>query len=379
MNSTASSHVLIIGAGPAGLAVAVLLGQKGVTFTLLEQSGVAASWRGHYDRLHLHTARQFSDLPGWPMPHDYPRYPSRQQVVEYLDAYAHHFGLQPHLGQRVTNARRVQDGWQVTADTGQDTAEFAAPVLVVASGSNRVPRRPTWPRLETFAGSVLHSSEYHNAGPFAGQRVLVIGFGNSGAEIALELHECGAQPSVSVRRPVNVLPRDILGIPTLALGIVQRRWPPALADAVNAPVIRALIGELAPHGLPRPHLGAISEIRQEARVPVFDIGTVALIKSGELPVRPAVEHFTPTGVVFKGGRREDFDAVILATGFKPGLDWLQTTLPVLNGDGFPLSSGGPTHEPGLYFCGFHVSSGGMLHDIGIEARQIAAHISAGQQ
>ncbi len=372
MNPTASPHALIVGSGPAGLAVAALLGQAGVASTLLEQSAVGASWRGHYDRLHLHTARQFSGLPGFPMPRTFPRYPARQQVVEYLEAYASHFGLHPRLGQRVTQACRNGDHWRVTTDTDS----YSAPVLVVASGANRVPRRPSWPGLDTFSGPVLHSSEYHEAQPFAGQRVLVIGFGNSGAEIALNLHEHGARPTVSLRRPVNVLPRDVLGVPTLALGILQERWPAALADAVNAPVIRATIGELAPYGLPRPRLGAISEIRQEARVPILDIGTVALIKSGHLPVRPAVDHFTSSGVVFADGRQEDFAAVVLATGFTPGLDWLQTTVPVLNSDGVPLTSGGPTHARGLYFCGFHVSSGGMLRAIGTEARQIAAHLGA---
>ncbi len=374
MNPTVSSHALIVGAGPAGLAVAALLTQAGVVSTLLEQRAVGASWRGHYERLHLHTARQFSGLPGLPMPRSFPRYPARQQVVAYLDAYAAHFGLQPCLGQRVTQARRAAGGWQVTTDT--DT--FTAPVLIVASGYSRVPRHPTWPGLDAFAGQVLHSSEYRNARPFAGQRVLVVGFGNSGAEIALDLHEHGARPTVSQRRPVNVLPRDILGVPTLALGILQRRWPAALADAVNAPVVRAAIGELAPYGLPRPRLGAISEIRREARVPVFDIGTVALIRSGHLPVRPAVDHFTPSAAVFADGRQENFDTVVLATGFTPGLDWLQTTLPVLSRDGLPLRSGSPTHERGLYFCGFQVSSGGMLRDIGLEARQVTAHITAQQ-
>ena len=295
-------------------------------------------------------------------------------MVAYLEAYARHFGIRPREGQRVMRAARGGERWQVTTEQG----EFSAPVLVVASGYSRRPHRPHWPGMETFAGPVVHSTDYRNGRPFRGQRVLVVGLGNSGAELALDLHGCGARPSVSVRRAVNVLPRDVLGVPTLALGLLQQRWPAPLADAVNAPVIRALIGDLRPYGLARPARGATEELRRDARVPVLDVGTVALIRSGEVPVRPGIERFTPAGVVFTDGREEAFGAVVLATGFTPGLEWLQTTLPVLNAAGRPTHSGVPAHEPGLYFCGFDVSPTGMLREIGREARQIAAQVVAGR-
>lgn len=362
--------VLIVGAGPAGLAVAAQLGQQGVPYTLLEQTRVASSWHQHYERLHLHTAKAFSGLPGMPMPRTYPQYPSRQQVIEYLEAYVQHFGIEPRLGQQVSDARRAGDRWQVTTRS----EVLTAPQLIVATGYCRVPKRPSWPGQDTFQGRLLHSSAYRSGRDFQGQQVLVVGMGNSGAEIALDLSEQGAHPTISVRRPVNILPRDVLGIPSLALGLIQQRWPAPLADAVNAPLVRALIGNLAPYGLPRPRRGAISELRHAARVPVFDIGTVKLIKTGQLAVRPAIESFTPAGVIFTGGRADAFDAVILATGFAPGLSWLHTDVAVKTEAGIPLLSGRPSAEPGLYFCGFHVSPTGMLREIGREARQIAAAI-----
>lgn len=368
--SGSHAPALIVGAGPAGLAVAALLGQAGVPCTVLEQAEVASSWRNHYERLHLHTPRAFSGLPGWPMPRRYPRYPSRAQVVEYLDSYARHFGIVPVRAQ-VTDARRDAAGWVVTA-AGRP---LLAPKLVVATGYAAQPVRPTWPGQASFAGPVRHSSEYRSGREYAGQRVLIVGLGNSGGEIALDLRDCGAFPTVSVRGPVNVLPRDILGLPTLALGIVQSGWPAALADAVNAPLIRALIGDLRPYGLARPREGPMMQIRRRGRIPVLDIGTVRLIRAGALTVRPGLEHFTPGGAVFSDGRQEAFDAVILATGFRPTLDRLHSSVPVLGAQGVPLPSGRPSHEPGLYFCGFHVSPGGMLREIGREARQIATHIS----
>ncbi|THF83950.1 NAD(P)/FAD-dependent oxidoreductase [Deinococcus sp. KSM4-11] len=364
-------RAVIVGAGPAGLAVAALLGQAGVPYTLLDARGPASAWRGHYERLHLHTPRGSSGLPGFPMPRTYPRYPSREQVIAYLDGYARHFGIEAVRAQ-VTDARRDGSTWTVTTMDGP----FTAPNLIVATGYTAAPVRPTWPGLDTFTGPVVHSSDYRSGRAYAGQRVLVVGLGNSGGEIALDLHEQGARPTVSVRGPVNVLPRDILGIPTLALGILQAGWPSALADAVNAPIIRALIGDLRPYGLRRPAEGAITQIRRHRRVPVLDVGTVRLVKSGELAVRPGIDHFTPGSVVFIDGREEAFEAVILATGFRPNLAWLHTSVPVLDDHGVPMTSGRPTHEPGLTFCGFHVASSGMLREIAREARRIAAYLQA---
>jgi cation diffusion facilitator CzcD-associated flavoprotein CzcO len=367
------TQALIIGAGPAGLAVGACLKRAGIESVLLEQADqVGAAWRAHYDRLHLHTDKRNSQLPFDSFPRDFPRYPARAQVIEYLEAYARKFELKIEFGQRVTSARQVTGGWEVR--TGK--AVYRAPNLVIATGCAREPVRPEWAGEESFKGRILHSSEYRNGQPFRGQRVLVIGFGNSGGEIAMDLWEHGAFPGIAVRSAVNVIPRELFGIPILSIGIVQRWWPPGLADAVNAPILRMVIGDLTRYGLRRLPRGPIAQIRRDGRIPLIDVGTVALIKQGRIAVHPGIEGFTPTGVKFSDGSRADFDAVILATGFQPRVDAFLQALPAAYDEaGRPRVSGGRAVQPGLYFCGYFVSPTGMLREIAIEARQISAAIA----
>ena len=241
-------EAIVVGAGPAGLAVGACLRQAGVPCLILEQAGsVGATWHRHYDRLHLHTPKSFSALPYLPFPRDYPRYPSRLQVISYLEAYAHHFQLEPKLGQRVVAARAVEGGWEVQT---QDAC-YQAATLVIATGYAREPYLPVWPGQADFRGERLHSSEYRNGEPFKNRKVLVVGFGNSGGEIAIDLWEHGAHPSMAVRGPVNVIPREVAGVPNLAISIAQGKLPPHVADALNAPILRVTIGDLTPYGLRR--------------------------------------------------------------------------------------------------------------------------------
>src|SRR5512140_1303837 len=177
MSANTDAHqTIIIGAGAAGLAVGACLKRAGIPFTILEQSDrVGSAWHRHYDRLHLHTAKAFSALPFVPFPKGTPRYPSRLQVIDYLDAYARQFELTPRFNQRVLSARFVNDRWEVqTQDHSYEAAN-----LVVACGRNHDPYCPNWPGQESFAGTMLHSSQYRNGEPFRGKRVLVVGFGNS--------------------------------------------------------------------------------------------------------------------------------------------------------------------------------------------------------
>jgi cation diffusion facilitator CzcD-associated flavoprotein CzcO len=217
-----NNKVIIIGAGPAGLAVAACLKQAGIPNLILEKGDqVGATWRRHYDRLNLHTDKKNSELPFAPYPREYPRYPSRDQVVKYLEYYAKCFELNIRFDQEVKSTRWEAGQWLVET---QDTLH-ASPNLVVATGYARQPVRPTWPGLESFRGSVMHSSEYTNGSAFKGQRVLVVGFGNSGGEIAIDLYEHGAEPAIAVRNAVNVIPRELVGIPILSIGILQNKLP----------------------------------------------------------------------------------------------------------------------------------------------------------
>lgn len=371
----ATVEALIVGAGPAGLAVGACLRREGVPFTILERDAeVGSSWRRHYDRLHLHTDKARSALPYLPFPRDWPRYPSRDQVVEYLESYARHFELAPRFGQEVTRVERADGAWVVRTTT----TEHRSRCVIVATGYNRRPRRPDWPGFEDFPGPVLHSREYQNGRALASRDVLVVGFGNSGAEITLDLWEHGARPAVVVRGPVNVIPRDLLGLPILSIAIPLSRLPPRLADALSRPAVRMALGDLGEIGLRRPGRGPFTDIAARDRIPVIDVGTIDLIRRGAARVRPGVERFEGDEVIFVDGTRERYDAVILATGNQPALDdFLVGAGAALDERGVPRASGVATPVPGLYFCGFYVSPTGMLRDIALEARRIARRIAAG--
>jgi cation diffusion facilitator CzcD-associated flavoprotein CzcO len=360
---------IIVGAGPAGLAAAARLRQRGLEPAILERSdAVGAAWRRHYDRLHLHTDRGHSGLPGLPMPRAYGRYPARAAVVDYLEAYASKFELKPIFNAPVREVRRAGDGWR--AEAGDRS--LIAPAVVVATGWADYPYSPEWPGMETFGGAMIHSSRYRNPAPFAGKRVLVVGFGNSGGEIALDLAEAGVNTTLSVRGPVSILPRELLGLPILTWAIAEQWLPARLADAINAPAIRLAVGSLAKLGLTRAAKGPRQMIEEDGRVPLLDIGTVAAIRAGRIKVRADIAGFRSGTVAFANSPAEAFDAVILATGFRPDLrPLLPDAKGALDDIGRPLVSGGPTGAPGLFFCGAIASPTGQLRQIGLESGRIA--------
>jgi cation diffusion facilitator CzcD-associated flavoprotein CzcO len=359
---------VIIGAGPAGLACAATIRVAGLNVTVLEKAeSVGTSWRRHYDRLHLHTDRKHSGLPGMAMPRSLPLYPSRAQMVGYLESYAARFDIRPVFDTAVSRVRR--DGAQWRADTAQ--GPISAPVMVVATGIADAPHRPAWPGLETWPGSVIHSSQYRNPTPYAAKRVLVVGFGNSGGEIALDLANAGTDVALAVRSAVQVLPRDLLGFPILTWAILYQRLPARLVDAINAPILRLAVGSIESLGLRRAAKGPRQMVEEDGHVPLIDIGTLDRIRDGSIRIVGGIDRFTPEGIVFEDGTTERFDAVILATGFRPDLRRLLPDMDgVFNVEGMPLKTG-EASAPGLYFCGQTVSPTGQLREIALEAQRIA--------
>ena len=212
--------------------------------------------------------------------------------------------------------------------------------------------------------------------PFVGQRVLVVGMGNTGAEIALDLAENGAHPTISVRSPVNLVRRDVLGRPTQVTAIMLSRLPSRFADAV-ARIFRDLtVGDLQRYGLRTSKTSPLRQLREEGRTPVIDVGTLALIKAGKIAVKPGVQTFTAQGAHFSDSSHEDYDAVILATGYRPGISTLFPTTKVPLGlKEMPVSVIGDGEIHGVYFVGFDVTqAGGMLRGISMQAREVAAAI-----
>jgi cation diffusion facilitator CzcD-associated flavoprotein CzcO len=364
-----SLDAIVIGAGPAGLATAARFRARGLNAAIMEKSDAVGSvWRRHYDRLHLHTDRARSGLPGLPIPKAYGRYPSRAQVVDYLEAYAAKFALRPVFNAPVRVVRRDGRSWRVEAGD----KSLSAPIVVVATGLADFPYAPAWPGMETFGGPVVHSSAYRNPAPFAGKRVLVVGFGASGAEIALELSEAGIDVALAVRGPVNVVPRELLGLPILAWGLTGRLFPSRMADTINAPLLRFAIGSIEKLGLKHAAKGPLQSIEEDRRVPLIDVGMLDAMRDGRIKLRGDIASFARESVSFKRSPAERFDAVILATGFRPDLrPLLPDAKGVLNAKGEPLVSGRATAEPGLFFCGAIPSAVGQLRQIGIEAARIA--------
>ena len=363
--------ILVIGAGPAGLAVSACLRARGLAHTVVErESSVAASWRRHYDRLALHTTKRYSALPFAPWPDTAPGYPSRDQVVEYLEAYAERFGIRPRLGVCVERVQR--EGERFTALTSQGA--LSPRFVVVASGANAVPVSPEFPGLEAFGGTVSHAGAYRNAAPYLGQRTLVVGCGNSGAEIALDLAEHHVDVSLVVRGPVHVVPRDVFGRPSQATGILLSRLPLGLRDALLSATLRLVVGDLSAWGIVRPKVGLNRSILETGRIPLLDLGTVAMIKAGRIKVVPAVEEVYPGAVRFADHLIRPFEHLILATGYRPGLERFIDAAATPEGRGRP-ASGAESGLPGLYFVGFGVTTTGVLRDISHEAPRVAAAIA----
>jgi len=269
--------------------------------------------------------------------------------------------------------RKTDCGCEVETSRGLHRGD----VVVMASGYNRVPNPDRLPRQEQFEGPLVHSAEYVKGAVFAGQRVLVVGAGNTGAEIALDLLEHDAKPTLAVRSPVNVLPRDFLGMPTQLTSIRLRNAPLALVDTIGRAVSRLAFGDLARYGFARPELGPISAIRLKKRIPLLDIGTIGAIKRGAIAVKPAVAHLTARGAAFDDGSEETFDAVVLATGFRPALAEIVDVPGALDAEGYPRGVKSEGAAAGIYFVGYRNVATGLLREIGLEAETVASDVAPG--
>lgn len=368
-------RVVVVGGGPAGLAAAAALRNKDIDALVLDRADeVGASWKVHYDRLHLHTVRWLSGLPGLRIPRREGKWVPRDGVVRYLKAYAAYHDLRIRHSTTVTTVTRDADAWAVVTDAGTLRADS----VIIATGYNREAVMPEWAGREDFERPLIHSSEYRNGMPYADTDVLVVGAGNSGAEIAVDLVESGARMVwLSIRTAPNIQRRDIAGFPTQMIGIVMRKLPPPVVDTLSKNMQRVAIGDLSEYGMPPPQNGVYSRLLQDQRIPILDVGLIDLLKQGRVKVVPAVESFEGADVILRGGKRLQPDAVIAATGFRRALEDLVGHLGVLDDKGRPVIHGGVAHPeaPGLYFIGFTNPLGGNLRELGIDAKRIARRVT----
>ena len=369
--------VYVIGGGPGGLSAAYALRAQGIRAVVLERSEhVGASWRRHYDRLHLHTTRRLSSLPGLAMPRSFGRWVSRDNVVRYLEKYAEHHELEVVTGVEVSRVEPATDGtgWLLRATGGR---ELTGSAVVIATGYNHTPHVPDWPGRDAYSGELLHAGQYRNAAPYAGRDVLVVGIGNTGAEIAVDLVEGGAsRVRLSVRTAPHILRRSTAGWPAQRTGILVRRLPVALVDRLAGPVGKISVPDLSAHGLPRPDTGLYSRVN-EGSIPVQDVGLIDAVRKGQVEIVTAVDGFEDGKVVLANGDRIGPDVVIAATGYRRALEDLVGHLDVLDERGRPLVHGArtPKNAPGLYFTGFTNPISGMLRELALDAQKIAKAIT----
>ncbi|SEN08331.1 flavin-containing monooxygenase [Actinacidiphila rubida] len=373
--AAATPDALVVGAGPGGLAAAAAMRERGLRPLVLERAEqLGASWRGHYDRLHLHTTRRLSALPGLSIPRAYGRWVARDDVVRYLERYAEYHDLDVATGIEVTRIERAGAGWELPATGGR---VLSSPVVVVATGHNHTPYIPDWNGRNTFSGDLLHASDYRNPAPYAGRDVLVVGVGNTGAEIAVDLVEGGAsRVRLAVRTPPHIMRRSTAGWPAQASGILVRRLPVRAVDRLAPYIERFSVPDLSEFGLARPESGLYSRVLDGA-IPVQDVGIVDAIRSGTVEPVAAVESFEDDTVRLSDGTRISPEVVIAATGYRRGLEKLVGHLDVLDGRGRPVVHGAanPPGAPGLYFTGFTNPISGMFREMAIDARRIARSVS----
>lgn len=367
--TTIRTNTVIVGAGAAGLAIAACLRRHRVPLVVLEQNrDIGSAWLKRYERLHLHTHKNHSSLPYLSFPRNYPPYPSRLQFADYLEIYANKFRIEPRFDEKVRSIMRLGSVWSSRAKR----SDYISRNLIIATGYSQKPVIPSLKGKTSFSGQILHSSAYKNGEPFSGQNVLVVGCGNSGGEIAVDLHEHGAHVSMSIRGPVNVIPRDVLGVSSHRLSVMMRGLPTTVADSLSAPLVQMSVGNLSDYGLQSAPKGPLTQIKEDSRVPLLDIGTMKLIRDGHITVFNEIDRIKENDVFFKSGDHKPFDAIVLATGFKHNVgSFFRDVNLVADETGNITSSGRKTALPGLYFCGFHNAPYGFIREIGIEAKRIA--------
>jgi cation diffusion facilitator CzcD-associated flavoprotein CzcO len=370
----AESQVVVVGAGPAGVAAAVALKDRRLSPLLVDREGeIASAWRIRYDRLRLNTCRPYSHLPGRKFPEGTPMFASRDELVEHLDRHAREDGIDLRLGTDVRRIDRSDGHWALDTSEG----ELRAPHVIVATGYEQTPILPDWPGRNLFAGELLHSRGYRNPEPFGGKRVLVVGPGCSGMEIAHDLAEGGASKVwLSARTPPNIVLREGPGgLPGDMIAVVLLHLPVRFGDAVARIGRRQDLGDLTEYGLPVPEEGVFSRLHRTGQAPaIVDMEIIDSIKAGRIEVVPGVESLDETGAQLRGGSRVEPEVVICATGYTRVLEPLVGHLGVLDERQMPRARGARAAAPGLRFIGYVPRPGGIGY-AGKEARRAARAIA----
>lgn len=310
-------------------------------------------------------------------PTTYPQYVPKNDFLKYLDNYVAHFGIKPLYRRRVVSAAFDDNTkeWRVVAKKVDDDDEeegFVGRFLVVASGETTDPFIPEVEGLSSFQGKVVHSTQYRSGKEYQDKSVLVVGAGNSGVEISLDLANHGAKTSIVVRSPIHILSRRMVNMGFFLL----KHFPSSWVDKLLVILSKLVYGDLTKYGLSRPREGPFFLKVAFGKYPIIDVGTYQKIKTGEIQILPAVESIRGNDVLFKDGRSYAFDTIIFATGFRRSTSrWLQGDDYLLNEDGlskqkFPDNWKG---KNGLYCAGLARRG---LYGSALDAENISQDIKA---
>ncbi|KAE9617578.1 putative indole-3-pyruvate monooxygenase [Lupinus albus] len=356
---------VIVGAGPSGLAVAACLKEQSVPFIVLERENCIASlWQKRtYDRLKLHLPKQFCQLPNFPFPLDFPEYPTKFQFIKYLESYASYFNITPQFNETVQSAKydetfglwRVKTIRKSHSGNCSNEFEYICRWMVVATGENAEKVVPEFEGLQEFDGHVMHACDYKSGLSYNGHKVLVVGCGNSGMEVSLDLCNHHASPLMVVRSSVHVLPREVFGKSIFELAVkLMKHFPLKVVDKILLILARLILGNVEKYGLKRPSEGPLELKNTTGKTPVLDIGALKKIRSGKIKVVPGIKKFTRGKVELVDGRVLQIDSVILATGYRSNVpSWLKEN-DFFSNDGIPKNPfpNGWKGSVGLYAVGF---------------------------
>ncbi len=361
-----SLPVAVIGAGPAGLATSHELARLRVKHVVLERGERAAwCWANLYDSLTLHTGKHLSTLPGMGFPRSAPLFVSRAMFCEYLDRYRARFAAPVETGAEVLRAELTNGDWRLHFSTG----ELRASAVVVATGIISNPSVPAIAGREHFRGEVIHSVDYKRPARYEGRRVLVMGVGNSGGEIASELARAGARVTVAVRTGANVVPLTLFGLPIQYASVMVRKLPRRAQEGIVEVVRRITEARRGPPVLPRPPHSPLDAI------PLIGFNLVDAIRDGLIQVRGNIAGLTERGARFTDGVEEEFDHIILATGFRSALGFLNGIRRDARGFAIRTDRVTSADHPRLCLVGQNYDATGALLNIRRDARLAAERLA----
>ncbi|SPM28793.1 flavin-containing monooxygenase [Mycobacterium terramassiliense] len=366
---------VVIGAGPAGLAVARQLDhQHGIKALVVDRAAAPAmSWRTRYDNFRLNTTGFLSHLPGQRIPLNAGRWPTKEDMVRYFDRYVERQNIAVRLGCEVHRVDRVGNAWRLDTSSG----EIRTAAIVLATGNYGAPALPAWPGFGRFNGEIVHSGDFTNAWPYRGRDVLVVGAGNSAADIAVQLASDGARRIwLAVRTPPHLVRRAIGPFPSDIFLELFSRVPARVVDPVIARMNRLMFGDLSAYGFDRPTLGLKATVQMRGRIPTLADELVGQVRIGRIEVVGAVAALSADGVVLADGTSVAPQVIIAATGFGTDLEGLVGHLGVLDGHGHPVGGFASHVGDGMFAIGYGIPPNGPLRAIRMNSTPLAAEVAA---